>query len=70
MHIKMPSEVMDFLEFKDSTRSIATITFKASTIVISLDGVQIIEVWDDARFKTKFDFTLRFVKASMQDINF
>lgn len=37
----------------------------------SIDGVQIIEVWDDARFKTQFDFTTSFEKASGgKDINF
>ena len=67
------SEVMDFLErSKDFTRSIATTSPQGiDTRVTSLDGVQIIEVWDDARFKTKFDFTTGFVKASDgKDINF
>lgn len=59
------SEVMDALErSKDFTRSIATTSPQGiDTRVTSLDGVQLIEVWDDARFKTQFDFTTGFVKA-------
>ena len=67
------SEVMDFLErSKEFTRSIATTSPQGiDTRVTSLDGVQLIEVWDDARFKTKFDFTEGFVKASDgKNINF
>lgn len=67
------SEVMDFLErSKDFTRSIATTSPQGiDTRVTSLDGVTLMEVWDDARFKTKFDFTEGFVKASDgKDINF
>ena len=57
---------------KDFTRSIATTSPQGiDTRVTSLDGVQLIEVWDDARFKTKFDFTTGFVKAEDgKDINF
>ena len=67
------SEVMDALErSKDFTRSIATTSPQGiDTRVTSLDGVQLIEVWDDARFKTQFDFTTGFVKADGgKDINF
>ena len=67
------SEVMDFLErSKEFTRSIATTSPQGiDTRVTSLDGVQLIEVWDDVRFKTKFDFTEGFVKASDgKNINF
>lgn len=67
------SEVMDFLErSKEFTRSIATTSPQGiDTRVTSLDGVQLIEVWDDARFKTKFDFTTGFVKAADgKEINF
>ncbi|HHX7193241.1 TPA: hypothetical protein ACVHAW_000998 [Streptococcus pyogenes] len=71
--IYVSSEIMDFLErSKDFTRSIATTSPQGiDTRVTSLDGVQLIEVWDDARFKTQFDFTTGFVKASGgKDINF
>ncbi|HGI1340533.1 TPA: hypothetical protein ACJP9Y_000976 [Streptococcus pyogenes] len=71
--IYVSSEIMDFLErSKDFTRSIATTSPQGiDTRVTSLDGVQIIEVWDDARFKTQFEFTDGFVKASGgKDINF
>lgn len=67
------SEVMDFLErSKEFTRSIATTSPQGiDTRVTSLDGVQLIEVWDDARFKTKFDFTEGFKKATDgKDINY
>ena len=71
--VYVSSEVMDFLErSKEFTRSIATTSPQGiDTRVTSLDGVQLIEVWDDARFKTKFDFTTGFVKATDgKDINF
>ena len=71
--VYVSSEVMDFLErSKEFTRSIATTSPQGiDTRVTSLDGVQLIEVWDDARFKTKFDFTTGFVKAADgKDINF
>lgn len=71
--IYVSSEIMDFLErSKDFTRSIATTSPQGiDTRVTSLDGVQIVEVWDDARFKTQFEFTEGFVKASGgKDINF
>ena len=71
--IYVSSEIMDFLErSKDFTRSIATTSPQGiDTRVTSLDGVQIIVVWDDARFKTQFEFTEGFVKASGgKDINF
>ena len=71
--IYVSSEIMDFMErSKDFTRSIATTSPQGiDTRVTSLDGVQIIEVWDDARFKTQFEFTEGFVKASGgKDINF
>lgn len=71
--IYVSSEIMDFLErSKNFTRSISTTSPQGiDTRVTSLDGVQIIEVWDDARFKTQFEFTDGFVKASGgKDINF
>ena len=71
--IYVSSEIMDFLErSKDFTRSISTTSPQGiDTRVTSLDGVQIIEVWDDARSKTQFEFTDGFVKASGgKDINF
>ncbi|HEL1984407.1 TPA: hypothetical protein U1364_001805 [Streptococcus suis] len=71
--VYVSSEVMDFLErSKDFTRSIATTSPQGiDTRVTSIDGVQFIEVWDDARFKTQFDFTTGFVKADGgKDINF
>lgn len=71
--IYVSSEIMDFLErSKDFTRSIATTSPQGiDTRVTSLDGVQIVEVWDDARFKTQFEFTDGFTKASGgKDINF
>ena len=38
--------------------------------VTSLDGVLLVEVWDDTRFKTKFDFTDGYAAAAdAQDIN-
>lgn len=71
--IYVSSEIMDFLErSKDFTRSIATTSPQGiDTRVTSLDGVQIVEVWDDARFKTQFEFTDGFTKVSGgKDINF
>ncbi len=71
--VYVSSEIMDFLErSKDFTRSIATTSPQGiDTRVTSIDGVQFIEVWDDARFKTQFDFTTGFVKADGgKDINF
>lgn len=71
--VYVSSEIMDFLErSKDFTRSIATTSPQGiDTRVTSIDGVQFIEVWDDARFKTQFDFTTGFVKAEGgKDINF
>ncbi|HEM3496826.1 hypothetical protein NKE60_09660 [Streptococcus suis] len=71
--IYVSSEIMDFLErSKDFNRSIATTSPQGiDTRVTSIDGVQLIEVWDDARFKTQFDFTTGFVKAGGgKDINF
>lgn len=71
--VYVSSEIMDFLErSKDFTRSIATTSPQGiDTRVTSIDGVEFIEVWDDARFKTQFDFTTGFVKSSGgKDINF
>lgn len=71
--IYVSSEIMDFLErSKDFTRSIVTTSPQGiDTRVTSLDGVQLIEVWDDERFKTQFEFTDGFAKASGgKDINF
>lgn len=65
------TDVMDALERSENfTRSIATTSPQGiDTRVTSIDGVQIIEVWDNDRFKTKFDFSNGFVKAG-KDINF
>lgn len=71
--IYVSSEVMDALErAKDFTRNITvTQTNDIDTRVTSLDGVKLVEAWDDTRFKTKFDFSNSFVKAGDgKDINF
>lgn len=67
------SLVMDALERStEFTRNIeASSTGSLDSRVTSLDGVRIIEVWDQARFKTKFVFTNGFVPAvDALDINF
>ncbi len=67
------SVVMDALEQSDDfTRNIeAGATGSLDSRVTSLDGVRIIEVWDQDRFKTKFDFTDGFLPAAdAKDINF
>lgn len=71
--IYVSSEVMDALERAENfTRNITvTQTNDIDTRVTSLDGVKLVEAWDDTRFKTKFDFTDGFVKAADgKDINF
>lgn len=69
------SEVMDFLErSKEFTRSITNQNVGMTALesrVTSIDGVTLIEVWDDARFKDAFDFSDGFKpKAGANDINF
>lgn len=69
------SEVMDFLErSKEFTRSITNQNVGMTALesrVTSIDGVTLIEVWDDARFKDAFDFSDGFkAKAGANDINF
>lgn len=55
------SEVMDFLErSKEFTRSITNQNVGMTALesrVTSIDGVQLVEVWDDTRFKTAYDFS-------------
>lgn len=69
------SEVMDFLErSKEFTRSITNQNVGMTALesrITSLDGVTLIEVWDDSRFKTAYDFSNGYVPtASATDINF
>lgn len=67
------SEAMDCLERStDFNRSVSTEKIgNIETRVASVDGVRLIEVWDDDRFKTKYDFTEGFVPDSTaKDINF
>lgn len=69
------SEVMDALErSKEFTRSITNQNVGMTALesrITSLDGVQLIEVWDADRFKTDYDFTNGFKpKANANDINF
>lgn len=62
------SEVMDFLErSKEFTRSITNQNVGMTALesrVTSIDGVQLVEVWDDTRFKTAYDFTNGYKPAS------
>ncbi|TYC49614.1 hypothetical protein ESZ50_05570 [Weissella muntiaci] len=69
------SEVMDMLErSKEFTRSITNQNVGQTALesrITSLDGVQLVEVWDDSRFKTAYDFDDGYVPtADANDINF
>lgn len=69
------SEVMDFLErSKEFTRSITNQNVGTTALesrVTSIDGVQLVEVWDDTRFKTAYDFSDGYKPAEdAKDINF
>ncbi|MCM0599221.1 hypothetical protein [Periweissella fabalis] len=69
------SEVMDALErSKEFTRSITNQNVGTTALesrITSLDGVQLIEVWDADRFKTAYDFSNGFKPtAAANDINF
>lgn len=69
------SEVMDFLErSKEFTRSITNQNVGTTALesrVTSIDGVQLVEVWDDSRFKSAYDFSDGFVPTEdAVDINF
>lgn len=71
----LSSETMDLLErSKEFTRSITNQNVGMTALesrVTSLDGVQLIEVWDDSRFKDAFDFTDGYKpKSGANDINF
>lgn len=61
------SEVMDFLErSKEFTRSITNQNVGMTALesrVTSIDGVQLVEVWDDTRFKTAYDFSNGYTPA-------
>lgn len=66
--VYMSSQAMDALERStDFTRKIevtATGPQGIESRVTSIDGVQLIEVWDDERFHTSYDFTTGFIAAS------
>lgn len=69
------SEVMDFLErSKEFTRSITNQNVGQTALesrVTSIDGVQLVEVWDDTRFKSAYDFSDGYAPAEdAADINF
>lgn len=69
------SEVMDFLErSKEFTRSITNQNVGTTALesrVTSIDGVQLVEVWDDTRFKTEYDFSDGYKpKDTAKNINF
>lgn len=69
------SAVMDSLEQStEFTRSITNQNVGQTALdsrVTSLDGVQIVEVWDEGRFQTEYDFTNGFVPtANAKVINF
>lgn len=74
--IYVSSATMDLLErSKEFTRSITNQNVGMTALesrITSIDGVQIVEVWDAGRFATKFDFTDGFVKDATTglDINF
>lgn len=66
---------MDCLErSKEFSRNITNQNVGTTALesrITSIDGTQIIEVWDDVRFKTEFDFTDGFKPtASASDLNF
>lgn len=64
----LSSEYMDALERSpDFTRIINVATVGGTNLesrVASVDGVRLVEVWDEERFGTKYDFTDGFVLAS------
>ncbi|MGG3958416.1 hypothetical protein ABEV20_04010 [Bhargavaea massiliensis] len=64
----LSSQAMDALERSDAfSRSInvqAASPGGIETRVTSLDGVKLVEVWDENRFHTSFDFTDGFVPAT------
>lgn len=69
------SETMDLLERStEFTRSITNQNVGMTALesrVTSLDGVQLVEVWDDSRFKDAYDFTDGYKpKSNANDINF
>lgn len=68
------SQTMDALELAENFQRKIDVTSNTGTIetrVTSLDGVRLIEVWDEGRFHDKFDFTTGFVPASgAKKINF
>ena len=71
----LSSATMDALEQStEFTRNITNQNVGQTALesrVTSLDGVTLIEVWDDARFKTAYDFANGFVPTDdAQDINF
>lgn len=71
----LSSETMDLLErSKEFTRSITNQNVGMTALesrVTSLDGVQLVEVWDDSRFKDAYDFTDGYKpKSNANDINF
>lgn len=73
--VYVSSEVMDLLERADDfVRNINVQTVGASTLesrVTSIDGIQIIEVWDADRFYTAYNFTTGFIPAANAlEINF
>lgn len=73
--VYVSSETMDLLERStEFSRQITNQNVGVTALesrVTSIDGVQIVEVWDTDRFATKFDFTDGFVKATDgKDINF
>ena len=71
----LSSEAMDALErSSEFTRNITNQNVGQTALesrVTSLDGVTLIEVWDNARFGTKFDFTDGFsLDATGKQLNF
>ncbi|GAK32005.1 prophage protein [Weissella oryzae SG25] len=69
------SEVMDMLErSKEFTRSITNQNVGQTALesrITSLDGVQLVEVWDDSRFKTAYNFDDGYAPTTdAKDINF
>lgn len=62
------SDVMDALEqSSEFTRNITNQNVGMTTLesrVTSVDGVQLIEVWDGSRFQTKYDFSEGYVPTS------
>lgn len=69
------SAVMDALEMStEFNRSITNQNVGTTALdsrITSLDGVTLVEVWDDSRFKSKYDFTGEMkIADDAQDINF